>query len=204
MANIVVYVKCKRRVDCSDVTVYMKDIGELLCEDRRVLHRCEEVKIFQFTNQKYEVVHILQVIEKLTQACPGIQVESLGEKEMILLPSFPAVSRRKDVLKLPFACAVCFFGTGFSIMAFQNDIGINGVFDTIYKILMGEKPRGVNALQLGYAFGLFLGILLFFNHVGKKKNSSDPTPIQVSLQNYETDIEDTLVQMAETKAQKGE
>lgn len=208
MAEIVVYVKCNRNIVCTNEDVYLREIGSLLCEDKRVLRRCEELRIYHFVNQKYVVIDILQIIQKMVQTCPGIRVESLGEKEVILEPGFITEEEKKgkktsekgqkwwNGLKLIFVCGICFFGTGFTIMAFQNDIGINGVFDTVYEILMGEKPSGVNALQLGYAVGLFLGILLFFNHVGKKKISSDPTPIQVSLQNYEEDVNNTLVSLA--------
>lgn len=203
MSGVIVYVKCNRNVICTKEDVYMREIGTVLCEDKRVTQRCQGVKIFHFTSRKYTVISILQVIEELTKACPGITVESLGEKEIILEPAFQGqrekgkMQKAWDKVKLIFVCGICFFGTGFSIMAFQNDIGINGVFDTVYEILIGEEPKGVNALQVGYAVGLFVGILLFFNHVGKRKISSDPTPIQVSLQNYEDDVNNTLVQMAQ-------
>ena len=45
-----------------------------------------------------------------------------------------------------------------------------------------------------YSFGLFLGITIFYNHIGKKKLSRDPTPIEVEMRLYEDDINHTLVE----------
>lgn len=212
MWEVVVYVKCNRNVVCTERDVFMSDIGSVFCEDKRVSARCKAVKIHHFTDRKYMVVTILHVIEKLTTECPGIRVESLGEEEVILEPSFSDAGEKnnslkksiwRDVfgknsyLKIAFVCCICFFGTGFTIMAFQNDIGINNVFARVYRILMGEDAKEITVLQVFYAVGLLLGILLFFNHAGKKKITSDPTPIQVSMKNYEDDVNKTLVQMGE-------
>jgi stage V sporulation protein AA len=38
--------------------------------------------------------------------------------------------------------------------------------------------------------------MVFFNHIGKKKITMDPTPIQVELRKYESDVADTLIENA--------
>ena len=47
-------------------------------------------------------------------------------------------------------------------------------------------------LERSYAFGLMAGILIFFNHIGKRRLTKDPTPIEVSMRNYEDDVNKTL------------
>ena len=42
-------------------------------------------------------------------------------------------------------------------------------------------------------------IIIFFNHVGKKKITPDPTPMQVEMRKYETDIDTTFIENAERK-----
>ena len=38
-----------------------------------------------------------------------------------------------------------------------------------------------------------LGIIVFYNHIGTKKLTEDPTPIQVEINEYETKVEDTII-----------
>ena len=59
-------------------------------------------------------------------------------------------------------------------MAFNNDIGITDVFDKFYFQVMGEKKDGVSILEICYCIGLPLGIIVFFNHFGKKKIKNIP------------------------------
>lgn len=78
-----------------------------------------------------------------------------------------------------------FFGSAFTIMAFNNDISVTDVFDKLYGQVTGTKADGVNELEVCYCIGLGLGIILFFNHVGRKKITPDPTPIQIEMRKYE-------------------
>ncbi len=62
---------------------------------------------------------------------------------------------------------------------------------------MGSEPAGVSALEVAYSVGLSLGIIVFFNHVGGRRLTKDPTPIEVEMRKYETDVNNALVDTAE-------
>ena len=51
-------------------------------------------------------------------------------------------------------------------------------------------------LEIMYSVGLVVGILIFFNHFGKKRFTVDPTPMEVQMRLYENDIQTTLVEDA--------
>ena len=87
---------------------------------------------------------------------------------------------------------VIFFGSGFSIMAFHNDISIVDLFAQIYTQVIGYAPEHIGGLEIGYSIGLALGILIFFNHISLQKREKDPTPLQVEVSKYEQDVEDTI------------
>lgn len=38
-------------------------------------------------------------------------------------------------------------------------------------------------MEIMYAIGLALGIIIFYNHFGGKRLSSDPTPLEVQMVN---------------------
>ena len=64
---------------------------------------------------------------------------------------------------------------------------------------MGIRSTGVTQLEISYCIGLGIGILIFFNHVGRKKITHDPTPIQVEMRKYETDLDTTFIDNAGRK-----
>ena len=79
-------------------------------------------------------------------------------------------------------------------MALNNDVEAPKLFDQIYTQIMGIKPDGFTILELTYSLGLTVGILIFFNHFGKKKFTVDPTPMEVEMRLYENDIQTTLIE----------
>ena len=61
-----------------------------------------------------------------------------------------------------------------------------------YEFILGEEDFTV--LEICYSIGLFLGIMIFFNHLGRKKITHDPTPIQVEMRTYEKDVDTTFIE----------
>ena len=81
-------------------------------------------------------------------------------------------------------------------MAFNNDVSVTKLFSQLYEFMIGTKPEGISILEVSYSVGIAIGILMFFNHFGKKKFTVDPTPLEVQMRTYENDIQDTLVENA--------
>ena len=97
-----------------------------------------------------------------------------------------------NYLKSALIGIVIFFGSGFSFMAFHDDIGIVDLSAQIYTQVIGYEPEQIGGLEIGYSIGLALGILIFFNHISLQKREKDPTPLQVEVSKYEQDVEDTI------------
>ena len=104
-------------------------------------------------------------------------------------------------VKTAFVAAISFFGTGFTIMAFHNDISINKIFSKVYELVMGYPSDGYSILEASYSVGLAAGIILFFNHVGGRRITKDPTPIEVEMRTYETDVNKALIETADREGQ---
>lgn len=152
----------------------------------------------QHFEEKRCVVSVLKIIELIEENCPGVVVESLGETEVLIERVNPEAHKKwQQALKIAMVAIISFCGTAFTIMAYHNDIGISDVFFTIHEIIMGSEPQGVSALEVAYSVGLALGIIVFFNHVGKRRLTKDPTPIEVEMRIYEGDVNNTLVETAE-------
>ena len=81
-------------------------------------------------------------------------------------------------------------------MTFNNDVDIGTLFSQIYSQVTGHVSSGFTILEVSYSVGLGVGILFFFNHFGKKKITSDPTPMQVRMRLYEDNVNTTLLEDA--------
>ena len=57
-------------------------------------------------------------------------------------------------------------------------------------------------LEVSYSIGIIIGILVFFNHFGKKRFTVDPTPLEVQMRLYENDIQTTLVEDASRRREE--
>ena len=57
-------------------------------------------------------------------------------------------------------------------------------------------------MELMYSIGVVIGILVFFNHFGKKRFSVDPTPMEVEMRVYENDIQTTVIENYARKEQE--
>lgn len=148
--------------------------------------------------EKRCVISVLKIIELIEETCPDVTVESLGETEVLIERiNVDAHKGWQQVVKAFLIALISFCGTAFTIMAYHNDIGIADVFARIHQIVMGSEPAGVSALEVAYSVGLSLGIIVFFNHVGGRRLTKDPTPIEVEMRKYEKDVNNALVDTAE-------
>lgn len=195
-----IYINARQNVELQSEDVYLKDIGSLTCSDEHVLAKAKAVKLHHFKEgePKRQVISMLKVIQEVDKACPGVSVESIGEPEVLL--EYIDVNKHKGLLqavKLLFVALVSFFGTAFTIMAFHNDIGINDVFSKVYEMVMGQPGDGYGILELAYSLGLAIGIIVFFNHIGGRRITKDPTPIEVEMRIYEEDVNKALIATAD-------
>ena len=200
MANAVLYLKAEQNAEVMDRRVCVKDIASLYCADDKISAKAKSLKVHQFgeKEKKRQAVSILRVIELIERECPGVSVENIGENATLI--ELVDVKRHKgpvQMLKLVFVSMISFFGTGFTIMAFHNDISINKIFSRIYEMVMGHPSDSYSILEVSYSIGLAAGIILFFNHIGGRRITKDPTPIEVEMRVYETDVNKALIETAD-------
>lgn len=129
-----------------------------------------------------------------------VEVVSIGEQDFVVqLLDVPMAPRWMETIKVIVMVVVIFLGAAFTIMAFNNDVSVGEVFDRFYQQVMGKEKPKVSEIEIFYCLGLAVGILVFFNHIGKKKITSDPTPIQVEMRKYEQDVDMAFIENAGRK-----
>lgn len=198
--NVTLYLKAEQNIELQSEDVYIKDIGKITCTDENIMAKVKTIKLHHFKEgePQRQVISILKVIEEINRIYPNITVENLGEADMLI--EHIDVNRHKGLgqwIKLVFVAAISFFGTAFTIMAFHNDISINKIFSRIYEMVMGHPSDSYSILEVSYSIGLAAGIILFFNHIGGRRITKDPTPIEVEMRIYETDVNKALIETAD-------
>ena len=207
MPNTTVYIKCDRNVEVQSEDVFMTDLGTLRCADPVASAKLSSLKVHHFkkNDTKRCVISTLKLVELMENSCPGVTVQIVGEPDVLV--EWVDVDKHTGPvqwLKTALVCLVSFFGTAFTIMAYHNDVGINDVFTEVYRMVMNREPQGLNVLEVSYSIGLALGIIVFFNHVGGRRLTKDPTPIEVAMRNYEEDVDKALIATAGREGKEDE
>ena len=196
------YVKGDRNVEVTKREVTLGDLVSMECSNRVILPHLKTMKVLKIpeNGEKRYVISILKIIECIHEKYPGLEVQNLGETDMIVTyEDQKTPSYAWHLTKTAFVTAVTFCGAAFSIMAFNNDVDVTKLFDQIYHLVTGNKPGGITILEIAYSAGLMIGILIFFNHFGKRRFTVDPTPMEVQMRVYENDIQTTLIENAARK-----
>lgn len=195
MADII-YLNLSPKIQITQAEITVADVAEVTCKKEELLEQIKKIQIYKMgENHSRRIISCLKVISCIERAFPSVIVMTSGAEEVIVEYSAqPEHNKCWEIFKVIFVGCVTFFGTGFTIMAFHNDIGIRNVFEQIASMIVGKAQEGMLTLEISYAFGLTVGIVVFFNHIGKRRITHDPTPIEVSMRKYEDDVNMTLTE----------
>lgn len=205
VGNMSIYIKGDQNVEVQTRDVTLGDIVTMECTDSHVTNKLKALKMIRIPDEKKHryVVSVLKLIEKMHEVYPNIVVQNLGPSDIIVTyEPVKKKSRLVDWTKIILVVLITFFGAAYSIMAFNNDVDTPKLFSQIYEQIMGVKKSGFTILELTYSIGVVIGILVFFNHFGKKRFSVDPTPMEVEMRLYENDIQTTLIENYSRKEQE--
>lgn len=195
-----IYLNVQQSSAINRPVVRIDDVAEVFCENKSVKNQVQKLVITEFKSTKEfkQVFSTCLLIEMITATVPNCQVVSLGETDFIVYyKPIGKDSPWKIRLKCILVSLLAFFGAAFSIMTFNTDVTTAELFDQLYELFTGREPQGPSILQAAYALGLFLGIMLFFNHGGRYKLTNDPSPLQVQMRQYEQDVNEAFIIDAE-------
>lgn len=195
--NQTVYISLKQITEVHKHDVFLGDIADVFSSDKNTANKCRAVKVetIRVNKHKRYMGNIIDVVKKISESDPSIQISSVGETDYIIDYKPPKPPNYVlEWAKTIFVCLVCFSGAAFAIMTFNNDVSVTDVFKEIYGLIMGKESSGFTVLEASYSIGLAGGIVVFFNHFAKIKLNTDPTPLEVEMRLYEDDINKTLIQ----------
>ena len=201
----ILYVKFEKNTNTYNKTITLGEAGEMQCADAAIVNRLKTEKLYTFHNARKgshscaarHVFSILDVVEIVHKVYPNLEIQNMGETDFII--EYSTKPKENPVLlflKVSVVYLICFFGSVFSIMAFNEDVSTMDLFGRFYTLMTGQESDGFTILELTYSLGLSGGIIAFFNHIGGRKLSKEPTPIEVEMRVYEEDVNTTLINTA--------
>ncbi len=190
------YLKIEQCIQVPFVSVKIGDVAAMECTDLSVVNRLKEEKLLEVDadSNKRMVVSVMFVIQKIHEVYPELVVQNLGESDFIIGLKPGKQSKLVEFLKVSLVCIISFFGSVFAMMTFNEDVSALDSFRKVYTWVMGTAPEGSTILELSYSVGLSVGIIGFFNHIGKKKLTKEPSPVEVEMSGYDKQVYTTLIQ----------
>lgn len=206
----VVYIALRERVQVTQPLVTVKDVADVYTQNQSTVEQIQGVPLFAFVTENTlpkkrkgrirhykatrQIISMLRVIQEIQRSGISHLLLPTGEQDCIVEYIGEKVPRKFwEFWKLFFVCLICLAGGAFSIMAFHNDISLPDMFQKFYTFVTGMPSDGNTLLEFMYSIGLGIGIVVFYNHVGKRRISKDPTPIEVSMRTYEQEMNSAMV-----------
>lgn len=202
MAQDTLYLKIDGNIQVHDTKVFLKDIAQIECSNKEIENRVKVLTLPGAVEQKAGryVKSVMEVVECIHKEFPKLEINNLGEADFII--TYEKAEQPSNLLawaKTISVCVLSFFGAAFSIMTFNNDVDVTGLFAQVYELFTGQTSDGFTILELSYSLGIGLGIVLFFNHFAGKKLTEDPTPLEVQMRTYEDDVNTTVIEASRRK-----
>lgn len=200
-----IYLKLEQNASVDKKTATVGDIASIWGTDSALVNKIKTIKVQTFEQKEKSryIISALYVIQLITSQFPAVTIENIGEADMLIeykQNGNQDMKKSLEYIKVFFVCVIVFFGAAFAIMTFNTDVNTKSLFHELYYQFTGNESNGFTVIEAMYSVGLAVGILVFYNHFGKKKITKDPTPIEVEMRKYEKDINTTLIDGVNRKA----
>ncbi|WP_316569736.1 stage V sporulation protein AA [Neobacillus sp. YIM B06451] len=189
-----VYIRMRNRIIASqDQEIMIGDIAQVLAPEG-MERAIKELSIHQITKRdsNYVVIDAMKIIRKITGLFPGSDIQAIGPAQTLIEVNI----EKRRVLSLPFFILIwllLFFGSAMAIMNFHDDVSMKDVQSKLYTIITGEVSETPLLFQIPYSFGLGMGMVLFFNHIFKKRINEEPSPLEVEMFNYQQSMDNYVM-----------
>lgn len=200
MADIL-YLKLSESCLAEKRKVKIKDVATVMSKNPDLKYGVEKLELMNFSGSKeQQVISVMYILEVIHENFADCLVETLGATDVVVYyRTYDTSDNVKQFLKFLMICLIAFFGAGFSIMSYNSDVNMAGQLDVMQNIFVGQDADAFPVAGIAYSLGLFIGIIVFFNHGVKKKFSDDPTPLQVQMRQYEQEVNQTVITDATRK-----
>ncbi|AZB43409.1 stage V sporulation protein AA [Bacillus sp. FJAT-42376] len=192
-----VYIRLRHRIQAAPQTsLKLDDLAQVICPEEWT--PLKNLSIYQITMNDKNMVVIdgMDVIQAISMAVPEADIQTIGPSQTVVEIVYE--KKRRKMVYLILVWLLLFTGAAMAIINFHEDVSMQAVHQKLYFMLTGERIDKPLLLQIPYSVGLGLGMILFFNHVFKRRINEEPSPLEVEMFKYQLDL-DQYVAMNENK-----
>lgn len=188
-----IYLRMRNRVQVKpEEALLLKDIAQIIAGEE-IYGDLLRLPIQKVTPGDHNIliIDVMQVIKFITRRYPDYEIQTLGPPQTIIEVIF-----RKKGMSIPFFILVwflLFFGAALTIMNFHEDVSMQSVQERLYMMITGRSEEKPLLFQIPYSIGIGLGMILFFNHVFKKRINEEPSPLEVEMFNYQQSLDQYVI-----------
>ena len=189
----VVYVRLRRHVQVSQGSdIRLGDIAQILA-DASCEQELKRIVVKQPTQEDGNrlVIDMMLIIRRIREAYPRLTVEYIGEPHTLV--EIAGVLRRPSLLLFGVVWLILFFGSMLTIMNFHEDVSMPQVMIKIVEIITGQRDEHPYLFQTSYSIGIGFGMIIFFNHLFRKKWNEEPTPLEVEMFLYQENLDHFVI-----------
>ncbi|SDN89231.1 stage V sporulation protein AA [Paenibacillus sp. yr247] len=182
------YIRLRRKASVrKGNVVHLSDIAQIFVEpeyekelSKLIIHQP------QHEDGNRVLIDMMLIVRKVKELYPLLQIEHFGEPH-VLLEIYTDYKKPSPVL-IGLVWMLLFIGSGLAIMNFHADVSMLQVHQRIYELMTGKKVEHPLILQIPYSLGIGVGMVIFFNHLFKKKFNEEPSPLEVEMFMYQENI----------------
>jgi len=176
--------------------IYLHQLADFILDSNR--YQQEQIRNLLIHDPRPEdgnriVIDLIQVMRILRKLDPSFDIQSVGHDQTLV--HIYDKKKKPNFLVVLFVWLTLFIGSGLAIMNFHVDVSMQEVHQRIYQLITGQENDHPYIIQVPYSIGIGIGMLLFFNHVFRKKFNEEPSPLEVEVFLYEQNVDQyTLVE----------
>lgn len=173
--------------------VKIGDIAQVNAIDAGLKKAIEEKIIYpiNMSDKNIVIIDLMKVIKTIRSIEPEVDIQTIGPSQSIVQVSFQ--NKMMTPIFIFVVWLLLFIGSGLAIMNFHEDVSMQAVHQKLYYLVTGTKVEKPLLLQIPYSFGLGIGMILFFNHLFRKRINEEPSPLEVEMFNYQQDLDQYVI-----------
>ncbi|WP_310829367.1 stage V sporulation protein AA [Paenibacillus pedocola] len=201
----VIYIQLKNRLSVPKGRgVTLRDVAYLIAEPqlREPLYSILLLQPEQ-SDGNLILIDLMTIIPRIQELVPDADIQPIGEGRTIVQIEGPVEARKPSVALFVLVWLLLFFGSALTIMNFHADVNMQEVHIRVVEMLTGRRDEHPYMFQIAYSLGIGFGMVIFFNHLFKKKWNEEPTPLEVEMFLYQKNIDHYVVHEEYSKMNNG-
>lgn len=187
-----IYIRMRNRVQVKpEQSLLLKDIAQIIASED-IFQELGSLQVKKIMPKDHiHIIDVMKIIRFIAGIYPDHEIQTVGPPQTII-----EVIYKKKGMSIPFFILVwflLFFGAALTIMNFHEDVSMQSVHQRLYFIMTGKEVAKPLLFQIPYSIGIGLGMILFFNHVFKKRLNEEPSPLEVEMFNYQQSLDQYVI-----------